>query len=1010
MSSHALPAKAEQLFRYLFEQASLGIAVEDLDGKILLANPALCSMLGYHDDELAGMHCSEFANPEDSQDDGALFQQLRAGVIDHYTLEKRYVTKQGVPLWGRLNVSLLKNEDEDPPLVFAFVEDITEHRQAEEALLESEQRLRLAIRAGRMYAFDWDVVTDRIVRSRECIDILNWQDPEHDTGREFHARIHPDDLASYTAMETRLTPDHPTYRIAFRILSPDGSVTWLEDTGRASFDAQAKMVRVTGMVGDITERKLAEEKLRHSEQRFRLAAQAGKMYAYEWDPTTDGVTRSEAYGNMIGLMDPAEQLTRRQLAARVHPEDRTRFVTSVDRLIPENPTIEISYRVTRPDGSVIWLEKSARAFFDAHGKLMRVMGMVVDITERKRVEEALKKSEEKFSKAFQQSPMALTLTSAKDQRFIDVNETFERITGWRRDQVIGRTSLDIGLWVNPAERAELAKRLLTERSLRNLEFRFRMRDGSIRNGLSSAELIELDGQPCVLGVTADITDYKRSQEALRESEARERSKVKELEAILDAVPVPVLIAHDTACRHITGNRAASEQLREAKGQNLSQSAPPGERPAFRQIKNGVEIPADLLPMQQAAATGKPIYGCALSLLFEDGTIREEIANAIPLLDESGKPRGAVGASMDVTELKRTEGALRESEDKLRLLLDSTAEAIYGIDLEHRCTFCNPAGLRALGYEHLDEVLGKNMHTLIHHTRADGTPFPVEACRVHRVTQTGEGAHAEDELLWRANGTSFPAEYWSYPQRRGQEVVGGVVAFIDITERKLAEAALANVSRKLIEAQEQERSRIGRELHDDIGQRLALLAVELQQLHKDPLVFPRVRGRLGELQKKVAEIAADSQSLSHELHSASLQYLGITVAMRGFCREFSEQQKVKVDFKSNDLPTALSADVSLCLFRILQEALHNSAKHSGGKSFEVRLWGTADEIHFTVKDSGKGFDRGAANTNQGLGLISMEERLKLVNGTLSIESQPGRGTTIEARVPVSWGSDSMRAVG
>jgi len=114
--------------------------------------------------------------------------------------------------------------------------------------------------------------------------------------------------------------------------------------------------------------------------------------------------------------------------------------------------------------------------------------------------------------------------------------------------------------------------------------------------------------------------------------------------------------------------------------------------------------------------------------------------------------------------------MRESEDKLRLLLDSTAEAIYGIDLEHRCTFSNPACVRILGYEHIDEVLGKNMHNLLHHTRADGTLLPVEECRVHRVTQAREGVHAEDEVFWRANGTSFPAEYWSYPQRKGQQLV------------------------------------------------------------------------------------------------------------------------------------------------------------------------------------------------------------------------------------------------
>ena len=133
-------------------------------------------------------------------------------------------------------------------------------------------------------------------------------------------------------------------------------------------------------------------------------------------------------------------------------------------------------------------------------------------------------------------------------------------------------------------------------------------------------------------------------------------------------------------------------------------------------------------------------------------------------------------------------------------------------------------------------------------------------------------------------------------------------------------------------------------------------------------------------------------------------------MRGFCREFGEQQKVEVDFQTHDLPSPLSADTSLCFFRVLQEALHNSAKHSGVQHFEVRLWGTTDEIHLTVRDSGLGFDREAAKESRGLGLISMEERVKLVNGTFSIESQTKRGTTIHARVPISSGSNSMRVAG
>jgi len=236
---------------------------------------------------------------------------------------------------------------------------------------------------------------------------------------------------------------------------------------------------------------------------------------------------------------------------------------------------------------------------------------------------------------------------------------------------------------------------------------------------------------------------------------------------------------------------------------------------------------------------------------------------------------------------------------------------------------------------------------------------------------------------------------------------GMVA--DITQRKLSEEALATVGRRLIEAQEQERTRIARELHDDFSQRLALLAVELEKLQQNPPILSEIPRRIGLLHRQVSEITTDIQTLSHELHSSKLEYLGIAVAMRGFCREFSERQNVEIDLRSHDLPP-LPPDISLCLFRVLQEALHNSAKHSGVRRVEVRLWGESNEIHLTVSDSGTGFDSEAAKEGRGLGLISMNERLNLVNGSLSIDSQPESGTTIHACVPVSSGHDSMRAAG
>ena len=242
------------------------------------------------------------------------------------------------------------------------------------------------------------------------------------------------------------------------------------------------------------------------------------------------------------------------------------------------------------------------------------------------------------------------------------------------------------------------------------------------------------------------------------------------------------------------------------------------------------------------------------------------------------------------------------------------------------------------------------------------------------------------------------------------LIGAAKILRDVTEQKRAEEALSSVSRRLIDAQEQERSRIARELHDDISQRLALLAVNLTGLTQDALGAPRLHGQTIELQRQASEIAGDVQALSHRLHSSRLELLGMTAAMRHFCVEFAKQQKVRVDFETHDLPDHLPSDISLCLFRVLQEALHNSAKHSGARQFEVQLRGTEGQIDLVVRDRGKGFDVEAARTGRGIGLLSMEERMKLVHGELSIESQPHRGTTVHARVHCRLVTGAGPAVG
>ncbi len=226
----------------------------------------------------------------------------------------------------------------------------------------------------------------------------------------------------------------------------------------------------------------------------------------------------------------------------------------------------------------------------------------------------------------------------------------------------------------------------------------------------------------------------------------------------------------------------------------------------------------------------------------------------------------------------------------------------------------------------------------------------------------------------------------------------LAAVIAERERALEEQrvrdGISEINRRMIDAQEQERARIARELHDDISQRLALLVTDLSTV-SDGAMAQVARAR-----SDAAQIASDVQALSHRLHSKKLELLGLVRTASRFCEEFAAQQHLRVAFTDEDVPEHLPAITSISLYRILQEALHNAVKHSGTQECYVQLRGTSGDIELLVQDTGQGFDVEAAKASRGIGLVSMEERAALAGGRLTIDSSPGRGTTIRARVPIA----------
>lgn len=620
----------------------------------------------------------------------------------------------------------------------------------------------------------------------------------------------------------------------------------------------------TALAALVEERKAAEGALKASEERFRLAARAGKMFAYEWDLATDIIVRSTEGAQILGTEEATgTRTTGQQILARVHPEDRERLLAAISIVAPEKPNLHISYRIVRPDGTVLWVERLSRAYFDDKGTMLRMIGMVADITDRKKAEEALLQREQDLIEA---------------QRGAQVGS-------WRWDP-----KNDIVSW--------------------------------------SKELYRIAGRDPNLPPPTF-----REQAELYTPESWGRLKTAVAEALRTAAP----------------------------------------------------------------------YELDLQMIRPDGSTRWIIDRGEVLRDAAGQIASLRGTAQDITERKQAEDALRESEEKFRSVFRDAGVGMVIVSLDGRFLAVNDAFCQCLGYTE-QELLQKSIQSVT--VTAD---WPAFSQKLREAIERGTSFQRVEKHCIHKSGhivtTESSASLIRGPSGEPRYFVGEV---LDITERKLAAEALSSVSRRLIEAHEEERRRIARELHDDINQRMALLATKLERV-KQALPASDARARdIVEASQSVSDLASDIQSLSHRLHSSKLEYLGLVAACAGFCREMSEPENIEIDFQSKAIPNDLPKEISLCLFRVLQEALLNAVKHSGTQQFEVSLTNVSNEIALTVHDSGIGFDPEKAMSGSGLGLASMRERLKLVAGKFSIDSHLQRGTTIRARVPLSPKTKSATA--
>ncbi|HSE18153.1 MAG TPA: histidine kinase [Pyrinomonadaceae bacterium] len=346
-------------------------------------------------------------------------------------------------------------------------------------------------------------------------------------------------------------------------------------------------------------------------------------------------------------------------------------------------------------------------------------------------------------------------------------------------------------------------------------------------------------------------------------------------------------------------------------------------------------------------------------------------------------------------------ALRDSKERLLELLGTKILAWEGEVEGQRFTYVSEDAVEMLGYA-VAEWYEPNF--LASHIHKDDLHWVLAAyAKQTRMTEhfdlTFRLWASDGRLVWIQNLVSVA------PESEGATKLHGFM--IDVSERKRSEEALKDLGGRLIAAQEEERRRVARELHDDFNQRLAVLSLELEQLGQRVPNRPGLRSSVKRLQAQAQEIAAEIHRLSYKLHPSKLDHVGLAAAVRSLCVELTKSGKLKVDFNQTGFPAALDRDVTLCIYRIAQEGLRNCVKHSGAESARVVLTKTRNAVRLVVADNGCGFNTKTALLEKGLGFISMKERLHILGGQMNVYSKPLRGTRIEVSVPLKLKTESPR---
>jgi PAS domain S-box-containing protein len=817
--------ESEGRYRALYDQNPTMFFTTGADGTVLSANQFGASHLGYAVDELVGNSVLKlFADNFKSYARDHLNECLSAPESLH-RWEIQKVRKDGTPLWVSETARVVRDSG-GTPNVLIVCQDITERKRAEEAVERLVRQNELILNAAGEGIYGLDLEGRTTFCNPAAAAMIGWE-PEELIGKPQHAILHHSkpDGSPYPQEECPIyaafgdgAVHHVSNEVFWRKDGTSFPVEYVSTPIREGDDIVGAVV----VFRDITARKRAEEALRESEERFRGAFETAAHGMTVIAPDSSYIAVNPTFCRITGYSEA--ELLAQKVQDITHPDDMEEDLASLQRLLAgEIPSHQMEKRYIHKQGHVVWIQVSVSLVRDSVGKPMYFVSHIQDITERKKAEEALRLSEASLANAQRMARLGNWDWNLVTNELYCSDETY-RIFGLE-PQRSGATVETFLESIHPEDRhfvEESISKTLFEKAPYSVDYRVVHPDGQQETVHAQGEVDYGDaGNPVrMAGTVQDITERKKAERALESLVTREiciaqlgqRALANEgLEQLFHYATAFVAQVLDIELCKVLELRPDRKNLLLKAGVGwkvglLGKATVPVGRDSqagYTLLSSEPVIVDDL--SAESRFSGPP-------LLFDHGVV----SGISVIIGAPGRPYGVLGAHTvrrrrftrddtnflqavgnvlaDAIERRRVEDAVRDSEERVRLLLESTGEAIFGADTNARCTFCNPSCVRLLGYTDPNDLLGKDMHELMHHTRSDGTPYPKDECRIYQAFKTGKAVHVDDEVLWRADGTSFPAEYRARVMRRDGKIVGAVVTFTDITERRRRQAEVIQASK------------------------------------------------------------------------------------------------------------------------------------------------------------------------------------------------------------------------